>query len=434
MGVTVSPVKIEESGPVTRRMSFEIPWKNVEKELDVAYRNIAKTAKIKGFRSGKTPRKILEIYYKDQAEGEAVSNLVTKYYTDAIKENGIAPVDKPKIDQEGIESNKDFQFVATVEIEPVIEPKDYVGLKIQKREINVTAQDVTNRIDQVRQMYSTLEEVKEDRAIQDGDLVTIDFTGKVNDKEQKELSAKDYPLKIGSKVLFENFEEQLIGAKKGEEKEVVVNIPENFRLEYIAGKECIFTVKIKDLREQIVPKLDKDFIKNFEKYETIKDFKEDVKQSLESEEESNVKIETENQAIERLLENNHFEVPSVYVERQIYMMMLNAHNNMINRGMKPDEAFKISSNMRDKLKDQAEKTVKATLLLNKIAEKESITCTEEDLGKRLNQLNSDIEATERNDLKERIRNEIINQKTVDYILERADIEIVKKNENKEEKK
>lgn len=432
MGGTVSPVKIEESSPVKRQLSFEIPWTNVAKELDVAYRNIAKTAKIKGFRTGKTPRKVLEIYYKDQAEGEAVSTLVTRYYSDAIKENGIMPVDKPKIDQKGIETNKDFQFTATVEVEPVIEPKDYVGLKIEKRDINVSVQDVTNRIDQIRQMYSTLEEVKEDRAIIDGDFVTIDFTGKINEKVQKELSAEDYPLQIGSKVLFADFEEQLVGVKRGEEKEIIINFPESFQMKQVAGKECVFSVKVKDLKERILPKLDKNFVKNFEKYDTIKDLKEDVKKSIEKEEETKVKVEVENQVIERLLEKNEFEVPTIFVERQIYVMMINAHNHLINNGMSPDEAFKVSSNMHDTLKNQAEKTIKASLLLNKIAEKEAITCDEKELEERLKEINSDIEASKKEELKERIKDEIVNQKTLDYIVENADIEIVKtKKEEKE---
>lgn len=434
MGGTVSPVKIEENGPVKRQLTFEIPWANVAKELDVAYRKIGKTAKIKGFRAGKTPRKVLEVYYSDQAEGEAVSTLVTRYYSDAVKENGIMPVDNPTIDQKGIETNKDFQFTATVEVEPVIEVKDYLGLKIEKGDINVTASDVTDRIEQIRQMYSTLEEVKEDRAIKEGDFVTIDFTGKVDEKVQKKLSSEDYTLQIGSKVLFADFEEQLIGVQKGEEKKVAVTFPEKFHMDKVAGKEGVFTVNIKDIRERILPKLDNNFVKNFEKYETIKDLEEDVKKSIEEEEKTKVKAEVENQVIERLLEKNDFEVPSIFVERQIYMMMLNAQKHLVNNGMKPEEAFKISSNMHDSFKNQAEKTVKASILLSKIAEKESIACDEKELEERLKEIGSGIEASKKDNLKEGIRDEIVNQKTLDYVVENADIKTGPKKKGKKEAK
>jgi len=434
VGGTASPVRIEESNPVKRTLSFDIPWANVAEELDLAYKKIGKKAKIKGFRAGKTPRKVLEVYYKDQAEEEAVSTLVTKYYSDAIRENDIMPVDKPIIEQKGIERDKDYQFTATVEIEPVVDPEDYLGLEIEKREIKVTARNVNDRIDQIREMYSTQEEVKEDRAVKEDDFVTIDFTGTIGGEVQKGLSAEDHTLQIGSKVLFADFEEQLIGVKKGDEKEITITIPENFQMKNAAGKECIFSVKVKDLRERILPKVDKNFVKNFEKYDTIKDFKEDVKKSIEDEEERKVKSEVEGQLVDKLIEKNDFEVPSVYVERQIYMMMINAQNHMVDNGMKPEEAIKISSKMHDNFKDQAEKTVKASLLLNKIAEKETITCDEKELEERLKEIGPRIEASQKNDMKERMRDEMATQKTLDYLVEHAEIKMEKKKKEQKETK
>jgi len=418
---TASPVKIEESNPVRRILSFDIPWTTVSEELDMAYRRIGKKAKIKGFRAGKIPRKVLEIYYKDQAEDETVSTIVTKYYSDAIRENDINPVDKPIIEQGGINHAQDFQFTATVEIEPVVDPRDYMDIKIEKRDIKVTAKDITERIDQIREVYSTLEEVKEDRPVKKDDFVTIDFTGSIDGEVQKELTSEAYTLQIGSKSFFGDFEEQLVGVKKGDEKEIKVTLPENFHLKKAAGKECVFSVSVKDIRERILPKIDKNFLKNFEKYETIKDFEEDVKKSIQDEEMRKIKSEVESQLIDRIIENNDFQVPEAYVERQIYIMMLNAQNHLVNNGMKPEEAIKISSKMHDNFKDQAEKTVKASILLSKIAEKESITYDGKELDERMNEIGTRIEASQRDAVRESMRDEMVTQKTIDYLVEHAKI-------------
>lgn len=430
MSGTASPIKIEESNPVRRILSFDIPWTTVSEELDMAYKRIGKKAKIKGFRAGKIPRKVLEIYYKDQAEDEAVSNIVTKYYSDAIRENDINPVDKPIIEQGGINHDQDFQFTATVEVEPVVDPQDYMGIKIEKRDIKVTAQDITERIDQIREIYSTLEEVKEDRPVKKDDFVTIDFTGNIDGKVQKELTSDAYTLQIGSKSFFGDFEERLVGVKKGDEKEIRITLPENFHLKKAAGKECVFSVSVKDIRERILPKIDKNFLKNFEKYETIKDFEEDVKKSIEDEEKRKVESEVESQLIDRIIEKNDFQVPEAYVERQIYIMMLNAQNHLVNNGMKSEEAIKISSKMHDNFKDQAEKTVKASILLSKISEKESITFDGKELEERMSEIGTRVEASQRDAVKERMRDEMVTQKTIDYLVEHANIKKAGKNSPK----
>ena len=434
MGGTASPVKIEESNPVKKVLSFDVPWDNVAKELDQAYRMIGKKARIKGFRAGKTPRKVLEIHYKHEAEEEALSNLITRYYSDALREHDITPVDRPVIEQQGIEQGSDFKFTATVEIEPVVDPKGYCGLALEKRDVKVTPRHVKERIDQIRQVYSTLEEIPQDRAVQNDDFVTMDFTGRVDEEVQKGLTAEDYTLQVGSGTFFKDLEEQLIGVRKDEAREITVTLPEDFQIKEIAGRECVFSVTIKEVKERIMPVVDKNFIKNFEQYDTIKEFKEDVKKSIEEEEERKVKSELETQLVDRLIEKNEFDVPSVYVERQIYMMMLNAQNHMVQNGMKPEEAAKISSKMHDSFKDQAEKTVRASLLLNKIAEKESITCDDTEVEARLTELGPRIKESQRDDMQERIRDELVTQKTIDYLTDKAEISVAKKKTRKKEAK
>lgn len=257
MGEVAAEVKIEEINSVKKKLSLEIPWSEVKRELDEAYNMVGKKAKVKGFRPGKTPRKILEMYYKDQAEEEAISNLVSKSYSKALETNEIMAVSQPVIDQKGIETDKDFAYSATVEVQPVFEPKDYIGIEAEKEELEITDSDVETRLEQLRQMYSTIESIEEDREVAEGDFVSIDFEGKVDDEVRKELSSENYLLEIGSRKFAPGFEEQLIGAQKGEFREVQVTFPDEYQNKDFAGKKSLFSVTVKDIREKKIPDLEK---------------------------------------------------------------------------------------------------------------------------------------------------------------------------------
>ena len=213
-------VKIEDISTVKKKLSFDIPWADVKNELDAVYRKVGKKAKIKGFRPGRIPRGILEAHYREEAEEETVSNLVNRYYWETLQEKEIPAVMQPEIEQKGIEAEKNFTFSATVEVEPAVEPRDYIGLELEKEEPVVTEEDLEARMQEIRQMFATMEEVSEDRGIIAGDFVTLDFAGTLAGEPLKELKSENYLLEIGSKTFVPGFEEQLIGMKKGETKSV----------------------------------------------------------------------------------------------------------------------------------------------------------------------------------------------------------------------
>jgi len=221
-------VKLEELSPVKKKLSLEIPWDEVKNELDAVYHDVGKKARLKGFRPGKIPRKVLETYFKDQAEGETTTNIVNKYYWQALEEKGIVPVSRPDITQEGIKENTNFSFTASFETEAEFEPKNYKGLDLEKEEVKVTDDDVRKRIDEIRHMFATMEEVKEDRESVQGDFVVMDFEGTLNGEAYKELKAENYFLEIGSGRFVPGFEEQLIGIKKEGKKEIKVTFPADY--------------------------------------------------------------------------------------------------------------------------------------------------------------------------------------------------------------
>jgi trigger factor len=427
-------IKIEELGTVKKKLSLEIPWNEVKDELDAVYHDVGKKAKLKGFRPGKIPRKVLETYFKDQAEGETTTNIVNKYYWQALEEKGIVPISQPEINQEGIKENTNFAFTASFETEPEFEPKNYKGIDLEKEEIKITDDDVKKRIEEIRQMFATMEEVKEDRAAVKGDFVVIDFHGSLNGESYKELKAENYFLEIGSEKFVPGFEEQLIGVKKDEKREIKVIFPVDYHESKFAGQEVVFDVTVKSMREKKLPDNDDNFIKNFEKYNSFEDFENDVRKSLEEKNQQMAKVNLQNSITEKLIKETDFEVPPSLVERQIYYMMADTQRRMISAGIDEEKAMEFGLKMHDKFKDDAVKIVKSFLLLKKIAEKESFIVEDDDIEiyimKLAVQNGRDYESLRKmyddEEKKDNLKIELMQKKVFDFIELNANIKVVEK--------
>jgi trigger factor len=427
-------IKIEELGTVKKKLSLEIPWNEVKDELDAVYHDVGKKAKLKGFRPGKIPRKVLETYFKDQAEGETTTNIVNKYYWQALEEKGIVPISQPEINQEGIKENTNFAFTASFETEPEFEPKNYKGIDLEKEEIKITDDDVKKRIEEIRQMFATMEEVKEDRAAVKGDFVVIDFHGSLNGESYKELKAENYFLEIGSEKFVPGFEEQLIGVKKDEKREIKVIFPVDYHESKFAGQEVVFDVTVKSMREKKLPDNDDNFIKNFEKYNSFEDFENDVRKSLEEKNQQMAKVNLQNSITEKLIKETDFEVPPSLVERQIYYMMADTQRRMISAGIDEEKAMEFGLKMHDKFKDDAVKIVKSFLLLKKIAEKESFIIEDDDteiyIMKLAVQNGRDYESLRKmyddEEKKDNLKIELMQKKVFDFIELNANIKVVEK--------
>jgi trigger factor len=427
-------VKIEDLSPVKKKLSLEIPWNEVKNELDAVYHDVGKKAKLKGFRPGKIPRKVLETYFKDQAEQETTTNMVNKYYWQTLEDRKIIPISQPEINQEGIKENTNFAFTASFETEPEFEPENYKGIDLEKEEFKITDDDIKKRIDEIRQMFATMEEVKEDRAAVHGDFVVIDFEGSLNGESFNELKAESHFLEIGLGKFVPGFEEQLIGAKKEEKREIKVTFPADYHESKLAGQEVVFNVFVKSIRAKKLPDNDDSFIKNFEKYNTFEEFENDVRASLEEKNQQMAKVNFHNTIMEKLIKENDFEVPPSLVERQIYYMMADNQRRMISAGIDEEQAMEFSLKMHDKFKDDAEKIVKSFLLLKKIAEKESLLVEENDIEKYLQDLavqhKRDYESIKKmyddEERKDNLKIELMQKKAFDFIEFNANIKTVEK--------
>jgi trigger factor len=425
-------VKLEDISQVKKKISFEIPWAFVKEELENVYRDIGKKAKIKGFRPGKIPRKILENYFKADAEGETVTNIVNKYYWQELDDRGIATLSRPEIEQNGLKENADFAFSASFETEPAFEPQGYQGMKLEKINISVSEEDMKKRLQEIRKMFATMQDIIEDRQAAMGDFVMIDFTGTLDGEALPELKSDNFLLELGSKRFIPGFEEQLVGMKNDETKEINLTFPADYHEKKMAGKDVIFTVTIKGLKEQKLPEIDENFIKNFDKYNTLEDLKNDVRKSMEEQCKRQSDSQLQDKITEGVLKANEFEAPSSLVERQIFYMISDTQKRMRSAGMDEKNAMELSFRMHDQFKQDAEKTVRSFLLLKKIAEKEAITVSDDDIDNYINEL-AEIHHTDYEVVKsayadeERmnsLKTEIIQKKVFDFIEREANIKVV----------
>jgi len=427
-------VKVEDVSPIKKKILFDISWLEVKKELDTVYKDVAKKAKIKGFRQGKVPRDILESLYKEHAEEETVSNLVNRYYWEALKENKINAISEPDIDQKGIEAEKNFAFTAIVEVEPVIDPTGYIGLELEKENSEVKDSDVDARLDEIRDMFSTMEEVGLDRGVLEGDFVVIDFEGFVQGKPVKEMKAENYLLEVGSKRFMPGFEDQLIGLAKNKTAQITIKLPDDYHAKNLAGQEMVFSVTLKNIKEKKLPEIDDKFINNFEKYESLDDLKKDIRKTLDEE-----RIGRENSAfksliIEKLLECNQFEVPQAFVNRQVAYMIDDTQKRLAKRGMKRDATKERYKELYDLYKDEASKIVRTILLLKNIGEKEAITVSDQEIEDKIRELaqlrgqdyDSLKESLQSENMVDDVKSEILNAKIFAFIEDKAKVEMVKK--------
>lgn len=426
---TGATIKVEEISPVKKKISFEIPWEEVKRELDAAYRTVGKKARVKGFRPGKTPRHILETYFREDAEGEAVQNLVNRSFEEATQASGLQPVARPEIEQNGIQPDKSFTYSATVEVEPAVEPQGYTGLDLKREDASVTDQDMDARIEEIRNMYSSLQDVEGDRTVLSGDFLMIDFEGRLGGTARQELTEAGFRIEVGSKRLVPGFEDALVGMKKGESKEFTVKFPDDYHVKEFASQDITFQVTVRDVKVKVLPALDDEFVKNFERYENLEALKADLRKSLEQEKAARVKATLRKAINDRLLELNVFDVPEAYVERQIFSMMVEYQRRMVMSGMDPDNAAKVAANLHDQFRDEAARLVRAGIILQKIAEKETITVDEAEIDDRIREMAArygrDFETMkasyEKDNLTDRLRDQILEEKTLDFIESRANI-------------
>ena len=426
--VTTEVTKVEDEKNVVM-LKVEVPAVKIMPSIDKAYREVSKKVRIPGFRKGKVPPQIIDqMIGTDAVMDEALNDLISQFYPEALESSGIKPVSQPKVDVEQIEKDKPLIFTARVELKPEVELGDYKVIKLPKMATKASKKEIDDHISKIRDKFSELKPVK--RAVKNGDYVLLDFEGFLNGKPFDGGSATDDMLEIGAESFISGFEEQIIGAKEGEERDIEVTFPKNYHAEDLAAKDVVFHIKIKEIKTKKLPKLDDDFAKNVSKFDTLEEYKADVKKELESRMEKELDATKRDGAIDYVTEEAKMDIPKGMVEQQINSLA-EEFNSILKREKTDLEAYlkkqgDTFEGFREQFRDEAEKRIKTNLVIEAVMKKEKIEVSDDDIDEELNRLaeKSDQKLEEiKADMTEEhfdyLRGQLTTIKTVDFLISKV---------------
>ena len=369
------------------KLSFDIDSAKFDEAMGKAYLKVRNQVTIPGFRKGKAPRKMIENMYGEGVfYDEAFELIFDEVYGPAVDENKIEVVDRPEIEIQEIGAGKNLKVTCEVFVKPDVTLGEYKGVSVKKETTVVSDVEVDARVEEERNKQATEIQV-EDRAVIEGDTVNLDYAGTVDGVAFAGGTAQDQTLKIGSGSFIPGFEEQMIGMNIGEEKDLQVTFPEKYHAEELAGKAAVFHVKVNSITETQLPALDDDFAKDISEFDTLEEYKADIRAKLEAQAAEKDNNNFTNAVIEKVLENATVEIPEAMIERQIDSMMRDFEYRLMGNGLKLDDFLKYTGSdmkaFRENYRGQAEKSVKAHLVLEAIEKAEAIDATQEQIDKQL---------------------------------------------------
>ena len=373
-------VTVEDVSSVKKILHIEIPEDKVVRELDNAYKNLKKTAKIKGFRPGKAPRSVLERLYKKDVHIDVSSKLLQDSFVEAIKETDLNIVGNPKIDPPGLDEKGPYKYDATVEIKPDIEEINFKGLALKKNLYKVTDQEMDAQVAMLQKNLAQQKPITEDRAAQKDDFVLVDYEGFKDGKPFAETQkTENFTMKIGTGHIIKTFDEQVIGMKPGDKKEIKVNFPEDYFNDKLANLEINFQVTLHEIREEVLPEIDDEFAKRLGQYETFDDLKTAIIDNLEQGYAKRVEQEINEQIFEALIAKSEFEVPDSMVDYELEGIIEEAERSFAYHNKSMEELGLSKEILSEKYRDTADKKVRRHLILGKIVEQEDMTLADQEL-------------------------------------------------------
>ncbi len=420
-------VKVDKQENSKVVLEFTMTKEDFNKNLDKAFKKNAKYFKVPGFRNGKVPRAIVEKMYGEEILFDSViEDNADEAYKNAIEENKLDVVSKPELDVKQIGKDKDLIYTITVYIKPEATVKKYKGLEIEKFDTKVTKEDIEHELGHIREKNARTITV-EDRDLQENDISTIDFEGFVDGEAFEGGKGENFELTIGSGQFIPGFEEQLVGMKIGEEREINVKFPEEYHAENLCGKDAMFKVKLISIKAKDLPTLDDDFAKDVSEFDTLEEYKKDIEKKLKEQKESQAKADKETKAIEKLVENTEVNVPDAMVETQIEEMLEQFSANLSYQGLDIKTYCKYMGTtveaFKETLKPQALNDVKLKLALEFVAKNEKVTVDEKQIDEKIDELSKQYGNENADSLKknENVRNymneKLLQENTLNIILD-----------------
>lgn len=423
-------VQVEKLEKSMAKLTITVEAAKFDAAVDSAYQKNKGKIALPGFRKGKAPRAMIEKMYGTGVFFEDAANeLIPEAYETAAKESELEIVAQPEIEVTQMDKGTDFIFTATVAIKPEVTLGDYKGIEVEKKEAEVSEEEITAEIDKAREANSRLITI-EDRATEDGDAVIIDFDGYVDGKQFEGGYAEDYTLVLGSHSFIDNFEDQLVGKNLGEDVEVNVTFPEEYHVDELKGKPALFKVKIKEIQKKELPELDDDFAQDVSDFDTLDEYKADVEKKILENKENQIKREQEDQIIEKIIENAQMEIPQQMIAAQTRQMTQEFAQRLQSQGLSLEQYMQFTGltpqKMMEDLEPQALKRIQSRLVLEAVVAAENIEASDEEIDKELENMASmyqmEIDKLKEligDDEKKQIGMDLAVQKAVEFVVKEA---------------
>ena len=417
-------IELEQVSPIRKKMTVVLPAELVDKEVDKAYSKLQKAVRLRGFRPGKAPLPILQRYFKSQVEEDVLASLVQDSYPRALDEHKMSPVSQPIIEKGVLEKGKDFSYTASFEIKPALAVQGYTGLELEKEKLQVTEADIDEQLLKLQDSHSTLKTI-EKRATQMGDSALIDYEGTIEGKPFAGSTMKDHLMEVFPDSFLPGFSEQLIGLQAGDTKTFALQMPEDEVREDLAGKKIDFTVALKEIKEKVLPPLDDEFARDLGDYKDLADLKQQIRDSLRSAKEQQIEGRLRDSIVDLLMEKTSLEVPLSLVEKHIQNMLLNTRQRLAAQGVNVENFSQSAEKLSEIYKEAAEKQVRASLLLEAVAQAERLTVTDEDLEHKYEEIakiiNQDRASVKRTIDKEALTAQLLEEKAIAFIVSNATV-------------
>ena len=415
-------LQVEKLEKNMAKLTIEVSAEDLDKAMEKAYQKQKSRISLPGFRKGKAPRKMIEsMYGKGVFMEDAVNSLVPQEYTKALGECDLEIVSQPEINVTQMEPGKALIFTADVAVKPEVTLGDYKGVEVPKSEIAVTDEEVDAEVKKEQDKNARTVAV-EDRAAANGDITTIDFEGFVDGVAFEGGKGTDYALTLGSGTFIPGFEDQLVGANTGDHVEVKVTFPEEYQAKELAGKEAVFQCDVKKIETKEVPELDDEFAKDVSEFDTLAEYKEDVKKKLTEKKEKEARTAKENAAVDKAIENVQMDIPELMTKTECRQMMDDFSRRMQQQGLSMEQYFQFTGQSMDKMmedmKPQALKRIQTRLVLEKVAEAENIQPSEEEITEEIQKM-ADAYKMEADKIREAIGESGLEQMKKDMAVQKA---------------
>ena len=422
---------VEKKGSLGRKLTVEVPAEQVSSAFERVYKGIQKNANIKGFRKGKVPLAMIKSMYADHAKRDVLNDLIQKAYNEALAEHSLQPISEPTVNFEKLEEATSFQFSAEFEIRPEVDLRKIENLRVEKEKANVSDTRVNEILDQIRSSRATFVPVFEDRPVQSGDVVEIDFSGTVHGKAIDGATASAYKLEIGSGNFIPGFEEGLIGLRVGAQKALSLTFPTDYKSEELAGQPVQFAVTVKALLKKEMPALDEEFVKTLGgDAKTVEDLKKVIKDDISSEESHRIQDKLKNTVLRALVKENPIEIPPTLKQEQKSTLIADTEKRLTEQGMPQSEREEYKRKWDKDFDEMAEFMISSSLLVDTIAEKNDLRAKKQDISDKLAKWSAqtgmpvakleEYYLGDRSHLN-RLVYQITEEKVVNYLLSKADV-------------